>query len=185
VICTRLLSDQSPRRCGTAKEPYKTQRPVAERQEALSLKKIGSRRFHRFLPAGNHLGTVIGEEVEWFADGPENAIGTIAFNTNARGWNYAILRRDWKGDFQVCDLKVRFQSFPATRADLLLAMRTGRKTNGGFPLTTAAWGWRRRLLRKRRGHTAAIGTRRCLHHNVASARSPRTSFLTDRQGFSK
>jgi len=100
--------------------------PLQKGWEALSLKTISSRRFNRFLPAGNRLGTVIGEEVEWFADDPENAIGTIAFNTDARGWNYAILKRDWKGDFQVCDLKRRFQSLQATRADFLLTMRTGK-----------------------------------------------------------
>jgi hypothetical protein len=104
--------------------------PLQKGPDALSLKTISSRQFNRFLPAGNHLGTVIGEEVEWFADDPENAIGTIAFNTDARGWNYAILKRDWKGDFQVCDLKRRFQSLQTTRADFLLTMRTGREANG-------------------------------------------------------
>ena len=72
------------------------------------------------------MGTVIGKEVEWFADAPENEIGTIAFNTTDRGWNYAILRRDWKGDFQVCDLKAKFQNLPAARADFLLAMGTAK-----------------------------------------------------------
>lgn len=97
-------------------------------EETLSLKNINSWQFNRFLPPRNHLGTVIGEEVEWFADGPENSIGTIAFNTKDGGWNYAILRRDWKGDFQVCDLNAKFQSFPAARVDFLLAMRTAKKS---------------------------------------------------------
>jgi len=96
----------------------------------VSLKTISSLRFNRFLPAGNRLGTATGEEVEWFADDPENAIGTIAFNADAQGWNYAILERDWKGDFQVCWLKAGFQNFPAARADFLLTMRTGRKMIG-------------------------------------------------------
>jgi len=97
--------------------------------EVLSLKTISSRRFNRFLPAGNHLGTAIGEEVEWFVDDPENAIGTIAFDTDARGWNYAILRRDWKGDFQVCDLRAGFHNFAVTRADFLLTMTNGKTAN--------------------------------------------------------
>ncbi|HVM61629.1 MAG TPA: hypothetical protein VMV72_12270 [Verrucomicrobiae bacterium] len=96
----------------------------------LSLKTISGRRFNRFLPAGNHLRAVIGEELEWFADAPENAIGTIAFNADAASWNYAILERDWKGEFQVCELQDGFQSFPAARAGFLLMMSAGRKAIG-------------------------------------------------------
>lgn len=95
----------------------------------MSVKSISSRKFNRFLPAHNHLGTVIGKEVEWFADDPENSIGTIASSTKERGWNYAILRRDWMGEFQVCDLKANFRNFPAARVDFLLAMRTAQRSD--------------------------------------------------------
>jgi len=101
-------------------------------KKTLSLKNISNCQFNQFLPAGNQLGTVIGKEIEWFADDPENEIGTIAFNTSDRGWNYAILRRDWKGDFQVYDLKAKFQSFPEARADFLLAMRAAKLSERYF-----------------------------------------------------
>jgi hypothetical protein len=93
-------------------------------KESVAVKNISSWKFNRFLPLHNHLGTVIGKEVEWFADDPENGIGTIAFSPKDRGWNYAILRRDWKGDFQVCNLKANLQNFPVARVGLLRAMKT-------------------------------------------------------------
>ena len=88
----------------------------------MSVRSISSRKFNRFLPAHNHLGTAIGEGVEWFADDRENSIGTIAFSTEERGWNYAILKRDWMGDFQVGELKANFQNARVARIDFLRAM---------------------------------------------------------------
>ncbi len=93
----------------------------------MSVRSISSWKFNRFLPTRNHLGTVIGKEVEWFADDPENTIGTIAFRQEQRGWNYAILRRDWMGDFQVCNLKANFGNFRAASVDCVLAMKEAEK----------------------------------------------------------
>jgi hypothetical protein len=76
----------------------------------VSVKSISSWKFNRFLPPRNDLRTSIGKETEWYADDPENSIGTIAFSKEERGWNYAILSRDWMGDFQVCNLKANFKS---------------------------------------------------------------------------
>ena len=120
-------SDQILRQYGTKTAGQNTVRHCRG-EETLSLKNISSWQFNRFLPARNHLRTVIGEEVEWFADGPENSIGTIAFNTKDRGWNYAVLRRDWKGDFQVCDLVANLYSLEAARADFRRAMAVADRT---------------------------------------------------------
>ena len=89
----------------------------------MAIKSISSWKFNRFLPPCNHLRTVIGKEVEWYADDPENGIGTIAFGKRERGWNYAILRRDWMGDFQVCNLKANFRNLRAASVDCVLAMK--------------------------------------------------------------
>jgi hypothetical protein len=97
-------------------------------EEIVSVKSISSWQFNRFLPTRNHLGTVIGKEVEWFADDPENTIGTIAFSKEERGWNYAILRRDWTGDFQVCNLKANLGNFRAASVDCVLAMKEAEKS---------------------------------------------------------
>ena len=94
----------------------------------MSVKSISSWKFNRFLPTSNHLRTVIGKEVKWYADDPENSIGTIAFSKEERGWNYAILSRDWMGDFQVCNLKANFKSSQAARVDCVLAMKAAEKS---------------------------------------------------------
>src|SRR5580704_5975868 len=98
------------------------------KKEAMSVKSISSWKFNRFLPAHNNLRTAIGKEVEWFADDPENSIGTIAFSKEEGSWNYAILRRDWMGDFQVCKQKANFRSLRATRIDCVLAMKAAEKS---------------------------------------------------------
>jgi len=94
----------------------------------VSVKSISSWKFNRFLPTRNDLRTAIGKEVEWFADDPENSIGTIAFSKKKTGWNYAILSRDWMGDFQVCNLKANFQSSQAARVDCVQAMKAAEKS---------------------------------------------------------
>ena len=99
-------------------------------KEAVSVKSISSWKFNRFLPPCNDLRTSIGKETEWYADDPENSIGTIAFSKEERRWNYAILSRDWMGDFQVCNLKAKFKSSQAARVDCVLAMKAAEKSGG-------------------------------------------------------
>jgi hypothetical protein len=94
----------------------------------VSVKSISRWKFNRFLPTCNHLRTVIGKEVEWYADDPENSIGTIAFSKEKRGWNYAIMRRDWMGDFQVCNLKTNLPNFRAANVDCVVAMKAAEKS---------------------------------------------------------
>ena len=94
----------------------------------MPVKSISSWKFNRFLPTRNDLRTVIGKEVEWYADDPENSIGTIAFSKKERGWNYAILRRDWMGDFQVCNLKTNFPNVRAASVDCVVTMKAAEKS---------------------------------------------------------
>jgi hypothetical protein len=83
--------------------------------------------FDRLLPLHTLLETFIGKEVEWFSDAVENTIGTIAFSPGTRGWNYAVLRRDWTGDFQVCDLRANLCSLDAAKVDFRLAMAAAER----------------------------------------------------------
>ena len=94
----------------------------------MSVKSISSWKFNRFLPTRNDLRTAIGKEVEWFADDPENSIGTIAFSKKKTGWNYAILRRDWMGDFQVCNQKANLPNFRAASVDCVVTMKAAEKS---------------------------------------------------------
>jgi hypothetical protein len=92
------------------------------------IKNICRPEFERFLRFHAILEMAIGKEVEWFSDAVENTIGTIAFSQGERGWNYAVLRRDWTGDFQVCDLVANLYSLEAARADFRRAMAVTDKT---------------------------------------------------------
>ena len=50
----------------------------------------------------------MGEQVEWFANKARNLIGTIALTAMGRSWNFAILKRNRQGNFQVCDVGQNF-----------------------------------------------------------------------------
>jgi hypothetical protein len=92
------------------------------------IKNISRWKFERFLRFHAILETVIGDEVEWFGDAVENTIGTIAYCEGERGWNYAVLKRGWTGDFQVCDLGANLYSLDAARIDFRLAMAAAENT---------------------------------------------------------
>ena len=66
------------------------------------------------------------EQVEWFANTVGNIIGTIAGKTD-KGWNYAVLKGDRRGDFRVCNLGGDSFSFTAARAGFLLDLEAAEK----------------------------------------------------------
>jgi len=94
----------------------------------VQIKNICRSEFERFLQFHAILESAIGKEVEWFSDAVENTIGTIALCHGDRGWNYAVLRRDWTGDFQVRDLGANLYSLEAARIDFRRAMATAENT---------------------------------------------------------
>ena len=94
----------------------------------MQIKNICRSEFERFLQFHAILESAIGKEVEWFSDAVENTIGTIALCHGDRGWNYAVLRRDWTGDFQVRDLGANLYSLEAARIDFRRAMATAENT---------------------------------------------------------
>ena len=94
----------------------------------MRIKNICRPKFERFLQFHAILELAVGKEVEWFSDAVENTIGTIAFCQGGRGWNYAVLRRDWTGDFQVCDLGANLYSLEAARVDFRRAMAVAENT---------------------------------------------------------
>ena len=58
--------------------------------------------FNQLLPQHLVLENLMGEQFEWFADPGKKLIGTIAITPMGQSWNFAILRRDKLGDFQLC-----------------------------------------------------------------------------------
>jgi hypothetical protein len=94
----------------------------------MRIKKICRPEFEEFLRFHAILETAIGREVEWFSDAVEDTIGTITCSHGQRGWNYAVLRRDWTGDFQVRDLGANLYSLEAARVDFRRAMTDAENT---------------------------------------------------------
>ena len=100
----------------------------------MRIKNICRPDFERFLRFHVILELAIGREVEWFSDTVDNTIGTIAFSRGERGWNYAVLRRDWTGDFQVRDLGANLYSLEVARVDFRRAMTEAEATeHSTFP----------------------------------------------------
>ncbi len=64
----------------------------------------------------------MGEEVEWFSNRLGNLLGAVAKGEGVAGWNYAVLKRDRKGDFRVRKLMNSFFGLKHARVDLLLSM---------------------------------------------------------------
>ena len=62
------------------------------------------------------------EQVEWFSNRSGNLLGAIARGEGVAGWNYAVLKRDKKGDFHVRKVMNNFFSSKAAGVDLLLSM---------------------------------------------------------------
>ena len=78
--------------------------------------------FHKLLPSNADSETAVGEEVEWFADVAETIIGTIGFDRNNMGWNYAILKRDNRGDFRISERQGNLPNCHTARVALLHRM---------------------------------------------------------------
>jgi len=64
----------------------------------------------------------MGEQVEWFANKAKNLIGTIALTKVGRSWNFAVLRRNKLGNFQVCDIGQNFFNLRQTMVQFTYAM---------------------------------------------------------------
>jgi hypothetical protein len=113
---TKSYGNAAPR------QPNPIVQPLLTGEADVFIKSIGRWKFDRLLPLHTLLETSIGKEVEWFSDAVENTIGTIAFSPRERGWNYAVLRRDWSGNFRVYDLRANLCNFDAAKIDFRLAM---------------------------------------------------------------
>jgi hypothetical protein len=82
--------------------------------------------FDRFLPPPLVLDRLTAEQVEWFANTVGNIIGTIA-GTMEKGWSYAVLKGDRKGNYRVATLGGDTFSFTAARSRFLRDMEATEK----------------------------------------------------------
>lgn len=78
--------------------------------------------FDQLLPHHPALESMMVEQVEWFSNRSGNLLGAIARGGGVAGWNYAVLKRDKKGDFHVRKVMNNFFNLNAAKIDLLLSM---------------------------------------------------------------
>jgi len=88
----------------------------------MSIKTIPRSEFDRLVPQNPLLESWMVEQVEWFSDTSGKSLGAIAKGEGVAGWNYVILERDQKGNFQVRKVMSNFFSSEVARVDLLLCM---------------------------------------------------------------
>src|SRR5271169_3231338 len=89
----------------------------------MSVKTISRSAFDQLLPHYNSaLESLMVEEVEWFSNRSGNLLGAVAKGSGVAGWNYAILKRDRKGDFRVRKVMSNFFNLKAAKTDLMLSM---------------------------------------------------------------
>jgi len=88
----------------------------------MSIRAIPRSEFDRLLPQNPAVESLVGKEVEWFSNRSGNLLGAVAKGEGVAGWNYAILKRDHKGDPHVRKVMDNFFSLKAAKVDLLLSM---------------------------------------------------------------
>ena len=88
----------------------------------MNIKTISRSEFDRLLAHNPALKNSMVEPVEWFSNRSGSLLGTIAEGERVAGWNYAILKRDKKGDFHIPKMMSNFFNLKAARIDLLHSM---------------------------------------------------------------
>ena len=83
---------------------------------------IDQQAFHQLLSADTASEIAVGEEVEWFADVAETMIGTVGLAKKDNGWNYAILKRNARSDFEVSERHGHFFTEHSAKVVLLRQM---------------------------------------------------------------
>jgi hypothetical protein len=92
------------------------------RNASVSFDSIRQEKFERFLPPHLGLESLMEWQVEWFANKTGTTIGTLAVAKGDGGWNYAVLKRDEAGNFQVCKLGVDAYSLDDARSEFMCEM---------------------------------------------------------------
>ncbi len=88
----------------------------------MSIRTISRPEFDRLLPQNAAVENLMVDQVEWFSNRSGTLLGTIAQGESVAGWNYAILKRDKKGELHVRKVMGNFFNSKAARVDLLLSM---------------------------------------------------------------
>jgi hypothetical protein len=88
----------------------------------MRIKIIPRSEFERLVPHHFALENFMVNQVEWFSNRSGNLLATIAKGKGVAGWNYAVLKRDTKGDFHVRKVMSNFLDVKVAKVDLSLSM---------------------------------------------------------------
>ncbi len=94
----------------------------------MAIKSIGRHEFNQLLPHHLVLESLMGEQVEWFANKAKNLIGTIALTKTGKSWNFVVLRRNKLGNFQICDSGKNFFNLRQTMVQFRYAMAAAKNS---------------------------------------------------------
>jgi hypothetical protein len=98
----------------------------------VSFESIRREKFDQFLPPPLGLDSLMVWQVEWFANKAGTTIGTLAAGKMNEGWNYAVLKRDAAGNFQVYKLGVDAFSLDDARSDFMNEMTAAENSGWTF-----------------------------------------------------
>jgi hypothetical protein len=102
------------------------------------IKTITRSEFDRLLPDNPALESLMVKQVEWCSNRSGTMLGAIAKGEGVAGWNYAILKRDKKGDFHVRKVMSNFFDLKAARVDLSISMAGFEKIDRANPGKTGS-----------------------------------------------
>jgi hypothetical protein len=88
----------------------------------VSFESIRREKFDQFLPPDLGLDSLMEWQVEWFANKTGTTIGTLAAGKMNKGWNFAVLKRDEAGNFQVYKLGIDAFSLDDARSEFMCEM---------------------------------------------------------------
>jgi hypothetical protein len=93
----------------------------------MTMKRITRKEFNRLLPRHSRLEELMGAQIEWYANAAQTLIGTIALTAIWRCWNFAVLKRNRLGTFQVCDVGDNFFDLRQTVAQFHRAVTAAKR----------------------------------------------------------
>jgi hypothetical protein len=82
----------------------------------VKIKSINRSEFNQLLPQHRQLEDLMGNQIAWYSNAARTLIGTIAETMIGRSWNFAVLKRNRLGKFQVCDIGENFFNLRQTVA---------------------------------------------------------------------
>jgi hypothetical protein len=92
------------------------------REAVVEVRNISRDEFDRLYPYTGKMTAFIGEGAEWFTNDTKSVVGIITRHSIQPAWNYAVLKRDVLGEFQVTHVGKASSDLQTTREECRLVM---------------------------------------------------------------